>query len=88
MALHRYNARFSVAKIVLVCLRDAAAEPAIQTRRRMYAFLASLCPDNLQPNPGTKEKDKKVRVFELAKDLNVASKDLIAIAQELGPRLP
>jgi translation initiation factor IF-2 len=38
----------------------------------------------LQPNPVTKEKDKKVRVFELAKDLNVASKDLIALAQELG----
>jgi hypothetical protein len=38
----------------------------------------------LQPNPGTKEKDKKVRVFELAKDLNLASKDLIALAQELG----
>ncbi|MBN9520497.1 translation initiation factor IF-2 N-terminal domain-containing protein, partial [bacterium] len=38
----------------------------------------------MQPNPGTKEKDKKVRVFELAKDLNVPSKDLIAMAQELG----
>ena len=31
-----------------------------------------------------KEKDKKVRVFELAKDLDLASKDLVAIAQELG----
>lgn len=38
----------------------------------------------MQPNPVAKEKDKKVRVFELAKDLSVASKDLIAMAQELG----
>lgn len=40
-----------MAKIVLVCLRDHAGEPAIQMRRRMHAFLASLCPDNLKPNP-------------------------------------
>jgi translation initiation factor IF-2 len=38
----------------------------------------------LQQNPSTKEKDKKVRLFELAKELNLASKDLVACAQELG----
>jgi translation initiation factor IF-2 len=38
-------------------------------------------------NPQTKEKDakeKKVRVFELAKQLNLSSKDLVAYAHELG----
>ena len=35
-------------------------------------------------NPPTKEKDKKVRVFELAKELTLGSKDLVALAKELG----
>jgi translation initiation factor IF-2 len=32
----------------------------------------------------TKEKDKKVRVFELAKELALGSKDLVSMAKELG----
>ena len=35
-------------------------------------------------NPQTKEKDKKVRVFELAKELALGSKDLVSMAKELG----
>ena len=35
-------------------------------------------------NTQTKEKDKKVRVFELAKELALGSKDLVALAKELG----
>ncbi|MDB5311415.1 MAG: translation initiation factor, partial [Gemmataceae bacterium] len=35
-------------------------------------------------NPQTKEKDKKVRVFELAKELTLGSKDLVAMAKDLG----
>ena len=35
-------------------------------------------------NTQTKEKDKKVRVFELAKELALGSKDLVAMAKELG----
>lgn len=31
-----------------------------------------------------KEKDKKVRVFELAKELNLGSKDLVSMAKDLG----
>src|SRR5436190_3726568 len=32
----------------------------------------------------TKEKDKKVRVFELAKELALGSKDLVTLAKDLG----
>src|SRR5262249_13723817 len=32
----------------------------------------------------TKEKDKKVRVFALAKELNLESKDLLAYCKEMG----
>jgi translation initiation factor IF-2 len=35
-------------------------------------------------NTQTKEKDKKVRVFELAKELALGSKDLVALAKDLG----
>ena len=35
-------------------------------------------------NPQTKEKDKKVRVFELAKELALGSKDLVSLAKDLG----
>ena len=35
-------------------------------------------------NPQTKEKDKKVRVFELAKELALGSKDLVSMAKDLG----
>ena len=39
---------------------------------------------NPQTTKEKSEKDKKVRVFELAKQLGLASKDLVALAQELG----
>ncbi|HEY3787888.1 MAG TPA: translation initiation factor IF-2, partial [Urbifossiella sp.] len=35
-------------------------------------------------HPQTKEKDKKVRVFELAKELALGSKDLVSLAKDLG----
>ena len=39
----------------------------------------------MQQNPSTtKEKDKKVRLFELAKELGVTSKDLMLAAAEMG----
>jgi Asparagine synthase len=38
-----------VAKIVLVCYRNAASAESADAMRRLQWFLASLCPDNLSP---------------------------------------
>jgi len=38
-----------VAKIVLVCYRNAASAESADAPRRLKSFLASLCPDNLSP---------------------------------------
>ncbi len=38
-----------MAKIVLVCYRNAASADAADATRRLRSFVASLCPDNLSP---------------------------------------
>jgi len=40
-----------LAKIVLICLRNPAAEPLEAMQRRLNGFLAALRPDNLNPTP-------------------------------------